>query len=80
MKDSSTVCWDPINGIVTMRDKHGSITGTFQMPRSLDNLEERVDLPSGYLYSFRIRKGGKLKISAPLRELGVIWSVQCQPL
>ena len=50
------------------------------MPRSLDNMQEYVDLPSNYKYSFKIQPSGYLKISAMVPEWGFVWSILCRPV
>jgi len=77
---ATTVHWDPSTSIVQVSNKNTQTHKRFKMPRSLENLEEYVDLPSNYKYAFRIQRDGKLKISAPLPDLGVTWSIQCAPL
>jgi hypothetical protein len=74
LRDKSVVRWDPATSVITMSNK------SFKMPRSLDNMEEYVDLPSNYKYSFKIQRDGKLKISALVPEWGFTWSIQCCPM
>jgi hypothetical protein len=74
MRDNSVVCWDSATSIVTISDR------SFKMPRSLDNMQEYVDLPSNYKYSFKIQPSGYLKISAMVPEWGFTWSILCRPV
>ena len=77
---ATTVHWDAASAIITVSNKDTQSIKRFKMPHSLENLEEYVDLPSNYKYAFRIQRDGKLKISAPLPDLGVTWSIQCAQL